>query len=254
MEGVELLRLVLRRAPETAIRLRNILEDIWDFAILKQYVTVNVMSQFEGKDIGKAIKKHYAAIVDPKDFGFLIKSIKELTCNLVTKNALLIDAHTFIRSSELRYATWGEIDFEGANWYIPAQRMKLKRDHVIPLSRQVIELLKELKIMASGNLVFPSPTNATKPISDNLLGITIKRMGFDGSNFPEHTLHGFRAAFRTMGDERLRFPMDIIEHQLAHSVADPLGTAYNRTAKLEDRLVMMQSWSDYIDKLSSEAG
>lgn len=252
LEALDMLRELAKRAPETAIRLRNILSDIWEFAILKGYVKDNVMRHFKGVDIGRSVKKHYEAITEPKDFRLLLRAIDGLTVWPLTRLALLIDAHVFIRSTELRLSKWAYVDFEKKLWIIPGESMKTKKDHIIPLSTQVIGYLEEAKRYQKGEFIFFSPNDSSKPLSNNVLNMTMERLGFDGVNFPRHVLHGFRASFRTIADEELRQPIDCIEFQLAHEVKDALGTAYNRTKKIEDRTVMMQTWSDYLENLMKD--
>jgi len=154
-----------------------------------------------------------------------------------------------VRPGELRAAEWKDIDLEAGEWrYLVS---KTKTDHIVPLSRQAAAILKELHpLTGHARYVFPSPRTDDKPMSDNAILSALRRM-----NIPkgEMTGHGFRAMARTLLPERLKFPPEIIEHQLAHSVPDALGTAYNRTKFLDDRRTMMQAWADYLDKLKAGA-
>lgn len=243
---IERLKVVYAKTPETSHRVYHLLKDLWRFASLHEFVEKNIVLDIQpGKDIGKSEGKHLGAITSPEELGRFLEAASCYTGE-VTKIAMFLSAHIFLRSTELRTGTWSEVDFERNIWTVPAQRMKTKRSHVVPLSRQVVELLKELRKykVENSDLMFPSPNCSTRPISEMTIITAIKRVGF-----PEVTQHGFRATFRTLGDERLRFPIDIIEHQLAHNVRDALGTSYNRTQKLEERVVMMQAWSDYLDGL-----
>jgi integrase len=146
---------------------------------------------------------------------------------------------------------WTEIDFETAEWNIPGVKMKMKQPHLVPLSRQAVEILTEIKpLTGSSKYVFPSTRTNTRCMSDNTINAAFRRMGFDGETI---TGHGFRATARTILDEVLQFRVDFIEHQLAHAVKDPNGRAYNRTAHLTERRKMMQTWADYLDGLKSGA-
>jgi integrase len=157
----------------------------------------------------------------------------------------------FVRPGELRHAEWAEINLETAEWVIPGEKMKTGQPHLVPLSRQAVEILDEIKpLTGSGRYVFPSARSAARPMSNNAINAALRRMSFDKS---EMTGHGFRAMARTLLDEVLQVRPDLIEHQLAHAVRDPLGRAYNRTSFLDERRKMMQTWADYLDGLRAGA-
>jgi integrase len=140
---------------------------------------------------------------------------------------------------------------ETAEWIIPGEKMKTGQHHLVPLSRQAVEILIEIKpLTGSGRYVFPSARSATRPMSNNAINAALRRMGFEKS---EMTGHGFRAMARTLLDEILQIRPDLIEHQLVHAVRDPLGRAYNRTTHLDERRKMMQTWADYLDGLKAGA-
>jgi integrase len=142
---------------------------------------------------------------------------------------------------------WSEIDLENAEWNIPASKMKMRNTHLVPLSKQAIAILKEIHPLTSNSkYVFPSTRSYSRPMSDNTINAAFRRMGFDSDTI---TGHGFRATARTILDEILGVRVDWIEHQLAHRVKDPNGTAYNRTSHLAERKKMMQLWADYLDGL-----
>ena len=157
----------------------------------------------------------------------------------------------FTRPGELRAAEWSEFDFDKAEWSIPAERMKLRIPHLVPLSDQVIAILRDLQpLTGRGRFVFPGARSAKKPLSDMAANAALRRLGYDKDTM---TAHGFRAMARTILDEHLGFRPDYIEHQLAHAVRDPNGRAYNRTAHLPERRKMMQAWADYLDSLREGA-
>jgi len=190
-----------------------------------------------------------AAITDPVKAGKLLRAIDNYQGSFVVQSALKFAPLTFVRPGELRHAEWPEIDFEKAEWNIPADKMKMKQPHLVPLSKQAIEILSELKkLTGSGKYVFPGRTSQ-RPMSDNAILAALRYMGFEKT---EMSGHGFRAMARTILDEVLHFRPDLIEHQLAHAVRDPLGRAYNRTQHLDERRKMMQRWADYLDELRTE--
>jgi integrase len=194
-----------------------------------------------------AKKGHLAAITDPKDVAGLLRAIDGYQGSFVVKCALQLGALFFVRPGELRHAEWTEFDFAAGIWSIPANKMKMKQAHIVPLSRQAVEILLSLKpLTGQGKYLFPSARSSFRPMSDMAVLAALRRMGFTNQ---EMTGHGFRAMARTILDEVLHFRPDFIEHQLAHTVKDPNGRAYNRTAHLEERKKMMQMWSDYLDGL-----
>ena len=155
----------------------------------------------------------------------------------------------FVRPGELRHAEWSEIDLDQAQWNIPGNKMKMKQPHIVPLCRQAMEILTQLKaVTGASQYVFPSGRSFARPMSENAILAALRRMGYDTGTM---TGHGFRAMARTILDEVLQVRPDFIEHQLAHAVRDPNGRAYNRTAHLEERRKMMQAWADYLDKLKA---
>jgi integrase len=157
----------------------------------------------------------------------------------------------FVRPGELRGAEWSEIALDQVEWVIPPEKMKMRRAHLVPLSKQAVEILRELHPLTGGErYVFPCARTPKRPMSNNAILAALRHMGIPKN---EMTGHGFRALARTVLDEVLGVRPDLIEHQLAHSVRDPLGRAYNRTSHLPERRAMMQQWADYLDKLRSGA-
>ena len=156
-----------------------------------------------------------------------------------------------MRPGELRKAEWSEINLELAEWNIPAEKMKMRQPHLVPLSSQAMEILRELyPLTGQGKYLFPCVRTPSRPMSDNTINSALKRLGYDST---EMTTHGFRATARTILDETLGFRPDIIEHQLAHAVKDPNGRAYNRTSHLSAGKEMMQKWADFLDKIAEGA-
>ncbi len=190
---------------------------------------------------------HHAALTDPKAVGGLLRAIDVYEGYFVTKCALRLSPLLFVRPGELRDAKWSEIDFAQAQWTIPAERMKMKQAHIVPLSTQALAILKELHPKTKfSSYLFPSTRSVKRPMSEVAILAALRRMGFAKD---EMSAHGFRAMARTLLDEVLGFRPDYIEHQLAHAVRDPNGRAYNRTTHLPQRHEMMQKWADYLDGL-----
>ena len=233
----------------TAHRIRTVISQVMRFAVANGLADRDPAADTKGA-IPPAIEKHMAAIIDPIEFGGLLRAIGGYQASFVVKCALRLQAYTFVRPGELRHAEWQEIDLEAAQWNIPADRMKLRRPHIVPLSIQAKDILEELETFTgSGRFVFPGGRTKDRPLSENGVTAALISMGYKN----KMTGHGFRAAARTMLDEVLQQRVDIIEHQLAHAVKDPNGRAYNRTSHLEARRVMMQLWADYLDGLKAGA-
>jgi len=166
-----------------------------------------------------------------------------------THHAAIIAPLMFVRPGELRHAEWAEFDLDGAQWNLPAEKMKMREPHIVPLAPQAVAILRELySITGRGRYVFPSARSPQRPMSNNAVLSALRRMGFATE---EMSGHGFRAMARTVLDEVLHFRPDYIEHQLAHAVKDPNGRAYNRTAHLTERRKMMAGWADYLDTLKA---
>lgn len=193
-------------------------------------------------------KKHYAAL-DVKQLPEFIQTLNKNEARLYahTRRAMKLLMLTFVRTSELIQAEWSEFDLDEGLWIIPAERMKMRREHVVPLSRQAIEILKEQKEMTGKwDWVFPNQVRPAKSMSNNTILKALERMGYKGVM----TGHGFRALARTAIREQLKYDSEVIEKQLAHKTTNPLGEAYDRTKFLDERKLMMQDWADYLDALA----
>lgn len=192
---------------------------------------------------------HFAATTEPKRVGEILRALDGYEGTLTVRYALRLAPLVFVRPGELRHAQWTDIDFETAEWYYLVT--KTDTQHIVPLARQAIEILRELQpLTGNSRYVFPSARSFTRPMSDNAILAAMRRLGIDKE---EMSGHGFRAVARTILDEVLGVRPDFIEHQLAHAVRDPNGRAYNRTAHLSERRKMMQQWADYLDKLKTGA-
>jgi integrase len=243
-------RVESRGAIETARRLRIIAGQVFKYAVKTGRAERDPAADLRGA-LAPAKENHHAAITEPKEVAPLLRAIDGYQGSFVVKCALKLAPLFFVRPGELRHAEWSEIDLDEAVWSIPADKMKMKQAHIVPLCRQAIEILKELQpLTGASKYVFPSGRSFARAMSENAVNAALRRMGYDKGTM---TGHGFRAMARTILDEVLQVRPDFIEHQLAHAVRDPNGRAYNRTAHLEERRKMMQKWADYLDGLKAGA-
>lgn len=191
--------------------------------------------------------QHYAAILEPKELGGLLRAIDDYTGYLVTKYALQIAPHVFVRPGELRHADWREIDLEDGVWKIPAGKMKARRPHAVPLSKQVVSYLTDLATMlGTEGYVFPSARSGKRPMSENTLNAAFRRMGYSKE---ELTAHGLRATASTFLNESGLWNPDAIERALAHGDSNVVRGIYHRGKHWDERVRMAQWWSDYLDEL-----
>ena len=189
---------------------------------------------------------HFAAIVEPRRVGELLRAIDGYQGQPVTMLALKLAPLLFVRPGELRAAEWSEIDLDAAEWRIPAEKMKMRRPHVVPLARQAVALFRELEAhTGEGRLCFPAVGDPTRPLSENTLNAALRRLGLDRD---EMSSHGFRSTASTLLNEAGYHP-DLIELQLAHAPADAVRAIYNRSQRLDERRTMMQAYADLLDKL-----
>ncbi|WP_224957224.1 tyrosine-type recombinase/integrase [Geomonas subterranea] len=243
-------RVESRGALETAHRIQITCGQIFRYAVATGRAERDPTGDLKGA-LPPRRKKHHAAITDPKQAAELLRAIDGYQGTFQVKCALQLAPLFFVRPGELRNAEWSEIDFDNQQWNIPAERMKMKESHIVPLSGQALTILDELKALTGGSrYLFPSGRSFHRPMSNNAVNAALRRMGFAKE---EMTGHGFRAMARTILDEVLQVRPDFIEHQLAHAVRDPNGRAYNRTAHLAERRKMMQLWADYLDGLKAGA-
>lgn len=244
---------VLRKAEqrgklETARRARQIASQIFRYAIATSRAERDPTQDLRGA-LAPPTAKHLAAITDPRQVGPLLAAIDGYSGSAVVCAALRIAPLVFVRPGELRRARWAEFDFAGKLWRIPAERMKGKEPHIVPLSAQAMGVLNDLQpVSGMSEYVFPGARSMHRPMSENAINAALRYIGFDSQTMCGH---GFRAMARTILDEVLNVRVDIIEHQLGHAVLDANGRAYNRTSHLEARRTMMQSWADYLDSLKS---
>ncbi len=235
---------------ESARRMRSVLSRVFRYGIATARCDRDVAADLRGA-LTAPRTSHHAAITDPVEVGILLRSIDGYTGQDVTRMALRLSPHLFVRPGELRQAEWSEIDVHKAIWCIPIEKMKMRRAHRVPLSRQALAIIEELREHTGHRQhLFPCMGSPRRPMSENGVNQALRRMGYDSG---EMTAHGFRAMAATLLNEMGRWNPDAIERQLAHQEASSVRRAYARGEYWEERVTMMQHWSDYLDLLRDEA-
>lgn len=261
IEAPELLqalrRVESRGAFETAHRIKDACGQVFRYGI-----AIGACQRNPATDLKDALRpvptRHHAAIIDPKLGGQLLRDMMAYAGHPVTRAALALSALLLLRPGELRQLQWAWIDLEAATVTIPGELMKrTKADkangppHIVPLAPQAVAIFKDLQPLTGSKLfAFPSLHTGERPMSENTVNTSLRRMGYDRETM---TAHGFRAMARTMIAERLGIAAEVIEAQLAHAVGDALGRAYNRTQFIDQRRDMMAKWADYLDRLRDGA-
>lgn len=235
---------------ESARRMRSVLSRVFRYGIATARCDRDVAADLRGA-LTTPKATHHAAITDPDEVGILLKTVDGYAGQAVTRMALRLSPHLFVRPGELRQAEWSEIDVERAVWSIPAERMKMRRPHRVPLSGQVLEMIEELReITGHRQHLFPCIGRPRKPMSENGVNQALRRLGYGTG---EMTAHGFRAMAATLLNEMGRWNPDAIERQLAHQDTSAVRRAYARGEYWDERVAMMQHWSDYLDGLRHAA-
>lgn len=198
--------------------------------------------------------KHRAAILDKETLAVFLRGVDAYPASPIVRGAMQLQVLLFLRPGELRQLQWAHLDETRAMLKVPAELMKMKEPHLVPLARQSLAVIKDLQpITGRSQFILPSPRaiggKTDRPMSENGVLVALRAMGYDKDTV---TGHGFRATARTFLDEELRFRPEVIEAQLAHAVRDPLGRAYNRTKHIEERTQMMQAWADWLDQLKAD--
>lgn len=194
---------------------------------------------------------HYGAITEARRVGELLRAIDGYVGFGLTRMAMQVSAHVFVRPGELRHAEWSEVDLDKALWTIPAAKMKMRKPHLVPLSSQAAALFRELhSITGPGGYVFPSIRTRARPMSENTVNAALRRLGYATD---EMTAHGFRAMASTLLNESGKWSPDAIERALAHGDKDKVRSAYHRGPHWDERVLMAQWWSDHLDTLRTGA-
>jgi integrase len=239
---------------ETAHRVKQRVGQVFRYAIATGRAQRDPTADLRGA-LGPVVSKSHAALTDPAAVGRLLRALDGYSGQPTTGAALKLAALLFPRPGELRAMEWAELDLDGAEWRIPAHRMKMRDEHVIPLSTQAVAILRELHALTGptptrrGRFCFPSLRSADRPMSENTVNTALRTLGFAKE---EMTGHGFRAMAATRLNE-MGWAPDVIERQLAHAERNKVRAAYNRALYMADRKKMMQAWADYLDGLREGA-
>ncbi|MEB0165111.1 tyrosine-type recombinase/integrase, partial [Glaciimonas sp. CA11.2] len=247
-ELLDVLRRIEKRgAIETAHRAHQNCGQIFRYAIATGRAERDPSGDLKGA-IPPSKEKHHPSITEPKAVGELLRCIGGYTGSFVTKCALQLAPLLFVRPGELRKAEWSEINLDTAEWRIPAEKMKMRAVHIVPLSIQAVAILNEIMpLTGKGKYVFPGARTNGRPMSENTVNGALRRLGYGSDDM---TGHGFRSMASTLLNEQ-GWNRDAIERQLAHAERDSIRAAYNYAEHLPERRKMMQAWADYMDGLSA---
>lgn len=235
-----------RGAIETAHRALQNCGQVFRYAIATGHTERDISADLRGA-LQSVNSKHHASITDPKEIGELLRNLRAYSGSLVTGCALRLAPMVFLRPGELRHAEWIEIDLDEREWRIPAEKMKSRALHIVPLSKQAIAILREIRpVTGEGRYVFPSVRTADRAMSENTVNAALRRLGYTNDQM---TGHGFRSMASTLLNEK-GWNRDAIERQLAHGERDAVRAAYNYAEHLPERRKMMQWWADYLDNLA----
>lgn len=238
-------RIEARGALDTAHRAHQNCGQIFRYAVATGRAERDPSGDLRGA-LPPATHVHYASITEPEKIGALLRAIDGYDGTFVSRCSLRLAPLVFVRPGELRAAKWSEFDLDKAEWRIPAERMKARVLHIVPLATQAIEVLRDLKpLTGRSEYLFPSVRTRSKPISDNTLNAALRRLGYTSDQV---TTHGFRSMASTLLNEQ-GWSRDAIERQLAHGERDEVRAAYNYAQYLPERRKMMQAWADYLDTL-----
>lgn len=237
-----------RGLNDTARTALQVVGQIFRYAIASGYASHNPAGDLRGA-LAAVVRKHNASLTDPVKIAGLLKAMQAFTGSEVVRCALWFSAYVFCRPGEIRRAEWTEVNFEAREWRIPAEKMKMRRQHIVPLSDQAYDILERLRpLTGHGKYIFPSIRTAATgsvPMSENTIAAALRRLGFAQD---EMSAHGFRSMASTILHEQ-GWPSDAIERQLAHVEGNAVKAAYNHAEYLPERRKMMQAWSDWLDSL-----
>jgi integrase len=244
-------RIEQRGIHETAHRTRQRCAQVFRYAVQTERAERDVTADLRGA-LAPVVSEHHAAITEPARIGELLRAIDGYNGHAVTAYALRLSPLLFVRPGELRHAEWTEFDLDGHEppWRIPAEKMKMGEQHVVPLAKQALALLRELhSLTGHGRYLFTSIRSGSRPMSDNTVNAGLRRLGYTNE---EMTGHGFRSLASTCLNEQGYHP-DLIELQLAHAERNQVRAAYNKAQRLPERRKMMEAWADYLDGLRAGA-
>jgi len=230
-------------------KVKSILNGVFKYSVGMDIVKINPVRDLPNEIFQRKVEKHYATITDPKEIPWLLEKLEQHEGTYEVRAALVIAPHVFLRPSELTELEWNEIDFDERLIRINKERMKTKKPHLVPMSRQVFKALQNLRnVNNDSDYVFPTSRNTTKPITSDSLRLALRRAGIGKDKM---TPHGFRSLASTRLNE-LGYKADLIEIQLSHLPTNKVRAAYNHAEYLDERRLMMQEWSDYLDTLQNK--
>ena len=230
-------------------KVRSILNGIFKYSVGMDIIKINPVRDLPNDIFEKKVEKHYATITDPKEIPWLLDKLEQHEGTYEVRSALVIAPHVFLRPTELTGMLWSEVDFDDHLIRINKERMKTKKPHLVPMSHQVFKGLQNLRnVNVDSDYVFPTDRNKNKPITSDSLRLALRRVGV---NKEKMTPHGFRSMASTRLNE-LSYSSDVIEVQLSHLPANKVRAAYNHAEYLDERRLMMQEWSDYLDQLQNK--
>ena len=240
-------RIESRGALETAHRAIRNCGQVFRYAVATGRAERDPTTDLSGA-LPPARSRHYPTITDPEAIGDLLRAIGGYQGSPITRAALRIAPLVFVRPGELRHAEWPDINLKSAEWRIPPEKMKHRRIHLVPLSRQAIAILKELQLLTGhGQYLFPGRRSPRRPMSENTINAALRNLGYDKNQM---TGHGFRSMASTLLNEQGCWHPDAIERQLAHVERNNVRAAYNYAEYLDERRRMMQAWADYLESLN----
>jgi len=248
-------RLKAVNKADTALRTLNIISQVYRYAVTREITPHNITADIDKRFvIGKIERKNMATITDPKKVGILLKAIDDYHGEIIVKSALQLATLTAQRPYNIRFAEWDEFDLEKNEWIIPAEKMKMKRPHIVPITKQVKEVIEALRphTQHKSKYLFHSLHTAIKPISENTMNQALRRLGYAKE---EIVSHGFRAMFSTIANENITvhgYHTDVIERCLAHVEGNKVKGAYNHAQYAQERLGLMQWWADYLDNTKQQ--
>jgi len=235
---------------ETARRLRSFSSRVFRYAVATARASVDPAQPLQGALVSP-VAKHHAAITDPIAFGRLLRSIETYSGQPITRLALRFTPQVYQRPGEVRKAEWSEIDFDKALWTIPAEKMKQRQPHRVPLSQQSLAILREAaELSGGGRYIFPKLGSPPKPMCENAVNSALRRMGYGSDDM---TAHGFRSTASSLLNESGKWSADAIERALSHADGNQVRAAYHRGAHWPERVEMAQWWSDHLDTLKEGA-
>lgn len=238
-----------RGTLDTAHRVKQVAGQVMRYAVATGRAERDIAADLKGALAPTPRVEHLPTLLEPAAIGELLRAMEAYHGGAIVCAALQLSPLLLCRPGELRHMEWSEIQWQAQRWEIPAEKMKMRQPHIVPLCRQALEILMTLRsLTGKGRYVLPSPRGQSRPLSENGVRTALRAMGYSNEMI---TPHGFRAMGRTLLDEVLGYRIEWIEMQLAHAVRDHTGRAYNRTKYLPQRHEMMQAWADYLDRLKA---